>query len=309
MTEGVAEIIAGELTQVLPAPVSAFAAQIAEEGQGSVQAVLFYGSTLRTGDLTGLLDFYVIVDALKSWRPEAQAWPHVLLPPRVEYWEREMAGHGLRAKLAILTLAQFERLMRPQSVNTTVWARFCQPVALAYRRDAEAEAHVVTAVSQAVESAALWAALLGPAEAKAAVFWSALFDRTYAAEIRVESVGRAQDIVAMQAARYERLLPLAWQQAGLAFVADGGSLRPSLSPHRRVEALRGWRMRALIAKPLNAARLVKAVFSFAGAADYAAWKLERHTGVKLELTPWQRRHPLLAAPPIVWRLWRQGVLR
>jgi len=305
----IANIVAQELVQTLPAPVTAFAARIAEEGGASVQAVLFYGSTLRTGDMTGLLDFYVIVDGLKAWRPDSYAWPHYLLPPRVEYWERDINGEGLRAKLAILTLAQFEHLMRPRSLNTTVWARFCQPAALAYMRDLTAQAKTIAALSQAVESAAYWAALLGPVQAPASAFWSGLFDKTYAAEIRVEAAGRAQEFVAFHAERYTRLLPLAWEACGIAYVSEGEVLRPSLSPHRRVEAWRGWRLRALLAKPLNLMRLVKAVFSFDGAADYAAWKLERHTGVKLELTPWQRRHPLLAAPPIMWRLWRQGVLR
>ena len=305
----IANIVADELARAQPAPVTAFAARIAEEGGAPVQAVLFYGSTLRTGDMSGLLDFYVIVDGLKAWRPEACAWPHLVLPPRVEYWERDIEGRGLRAKLAILTLEQFERLMQPRCLNTTVWARFCQPAALVYMRDLHAQTRIVAALTQAVESAACWAARLGPPQARAGVFWSLLFNRTYAAEIRVEAAGRASGIVAFHAARYERLLPLAWQSCGIAYAMEGEALRPSLSPHRRVEARRAWRTRALLAKPLNLMRLVKAAFSFEGAADYAAWKLERHTGMKLELTPWQRRHPLLAAPPVVWRLWRQGVLR
>ena len=44
-------------------------------------------------------------------------------------------------------------------------------------------------------------------------------------------------------------------------------------------------------------------------AEYAAWKVERHSGVKLELSDWQRRHPLLAAPGVYLRLRRQGLLR
>ncbi|MCC2659180.1 MAG: hypothetical protein K0Q76_4288, partial [Panacagrimonas sp.] len=64
-----------------------------------------------------------------------------------------------------------------------------------------------------------------------------------------------------------------------------------------------------LGKPLNVLRLLKAACTFDGAADYAAWKVERHSGVKLELSPWQRRHPLLAAPVVYLRLRRQGVLR
>jgi len=39
------------------------------------------------------------------------------------------------------------------------------------------------------------------------------------------------------------------------------------------------------------------------------WKIERHRGVRLQLSPWQRRFPLLAAPGIYWQLRRRGILR
>ena len=56
-------------------------------------------------------------------------------------------------------------------------------------------------------------------------------------------------------------------------------------------------------------RLVKAASTFTGGPDYLAWKIERHSGVKVELTPWQRRHPILAAPGMFWRLYRRGAFR
>ena len=39
-------------------------------------------------------------------------------------------------------------------------------------------------------------------------------------------------------------------------------------------------------------------------ARYAAWKIERHTGVPVKLTPWRERHPILAAPLVLWQVWR-----
>jgi len=49
---------------------------------------------------------------------------------------------------------------------------------------------------------------------------------------------------------------------------------------------------------------VRAAGTFDGAARYAAWKIERHTGVAVEVTPFRERHPLLAAPGVLWRIWR-----
>ena len=61
----------------------------------------------------------------------------------------------------------------------------------------------------------------------------------------------------------------------------------------------------LMGRPLNVARLLKAAFTFEGAARYAAWKIERHTGVPVAVTPWRERHPILAAPGVLWRVARE----
>jgi len=54
---------------------------------------------------------------------------------------------------------------------------------------------------------------------------------------------------------------------------------------------------------------VKATFTFDGALDYVLWKVKRHSGVVLPVTDWQRRHPLLSAPVLAWKLYRLGAFR
>ena len=63
-----------------------------------------------------------------------------------------------------------------------------------------------------------------------------------------------------------------------------------------------WKRRRRLGRPLNLLRLVKASTTFEGAARYAAWKIERHTGMPVKLTPFRERYPLLAAPQVLWDL-------
>ena len=65
----------------------------------------------------------------------------------------------------------------------------------------------------------------------------------------------------------------------------------------------------LAGKPLNILRLLRAAWTFDGATRYALWKIERHSGYRIEPTAVQRRHPLLAAPALYRRPRKQGVLR
>ena len=56
-------------------------------------------------------------------------------------------------------------------------------------------------------------------------------------------------------------------------------------------------------------RLAKASATYAGGADYIAWKINRHAGTDIELKPWQRRHPLLGAISLLPKLLRSGAIR
>jgi hypothetical protein len=55
--------------------------------------------------------------------------------------------------------------------------------------------------------------------------------------------------------------------------------------------------------------LAKAAFTYRGGLAYALSKVERHSGRPVDLKPWERRWPWLAAPVVFWRLWREGRLR
>lgn len=304
-------ILAEELRRELPPAVTTLAAKLAERAHGAAAAVLFYGSNLRDARLDGVLDFYVLLDRVSAWPgPRLAALANRLLPPNVGYTEATVEGQPLRAKYALISVAQFRRGVSPTALDTTLWARFSQPCCCAWARsDADREA-ATDAVRQAVLTAAGWAAELGPARGDALAYWRALFAHTYAAELRVEKSARGDDLVARDAERYARLLPEAWHAAGIAFESTAqGQLAPWLSPSSRVAAARRWAVRRRLGKPLNIARLLKAAFTFDGAMDYALWKVERHSGVRPEVTDWQRRHPLLAAPGLYRRLRKLNVLR
>jgi hypothetical protein len=301
VTSGLHDLVAGELAAPQSPEVVDFAAALARSVPGAA-AVLFYGSALRARDLDGVLDFYVLTDRphLEGWRALANR----MLPPEVGYREQAAGPRILRAKVATMTMAQFREAASGQTLDTSVWARFVQPAALVWARDEAAAEGTRTAVAEAAMTAASFAMALGPPRGTANDFWTALFRQTYAAEFRVEAAGREQSILSAAPERYAALAPLAWRAAGLPFRTDEEVLIPELSPERRRVLKRRWALRRALGKPLNLARIGKAAFTFEGAARYAAWKIERHTGIAIEVTPWRERHPLLAAPIAAWQLWR-----
>lgn len=265
------------------------------------QAVLFYGSVLRTGDLDGVMDFYVLTDAV---RPGLAGLASRVLWPDVSYHELAADGRTCRAKVAAMTLGQFQAAVTGERADTTIWTRFVQPCALVWAITPAVGDAVIAAVATAARTAARFAAVVGPSEGRPEDYWRALFRQTYAAEFRVEARGREASILEVAPARYAAILPAAWTADGFAFDEIGGGVMPRLEPAERKRILSAWRLRRTLGKPLNVARLLKAAFTFEGAARYAAWKIERHTGINVPLTPWRERHVILASPGVLWRLWK-----
>jgi hypothetical protein len=303
--------LAAELARPAPAAVRELAQRLAQRAGGATASVLFYGSALREDALDGVLDFYLLLDDVAAWPgPRLAALANRWLPPNVGYFEGPVAGRTLRAKFALLSRRQFSAGMSPRAIDTTLWARFSQPCIEVYSRSADDQAATLDAVQAAVHTATRWAAELGPECAAPADWWRALYARTYVAELRVEKAARGLDLVSRDETRYAELLPLAWASAGLRFESRGdGALVPELGAAMRASALRRWNLRQRLGKPLNLLRLVKAAFTFENAVDYVAWKVERHSGYRLHVSDWQRRHPVLAAPGVYRELKRKGVIR
>ena len=272
--------------------VRAFAEHLGEAA--GALAVLFYGSNLRTGSLDGVLDFYVLLPG----GIETGIWP------RVSYLEREDGGRTLRAKVATMTLATFAAAVCGDLLDTTIWARFVQPCALVWAHDPAQADSVKSAVAEAATTAALFAAALGPLAATEEEYWLGLFRATYKVEFRVEKRGRERDILDANHTHFAGLLHLALAAGRIEVARQGELLQPLLPDGLRVTLQRAFARRARWGQVYNLVRLLRASTTFDGAAKYAAWKIERHTGVPVVLTPWRERHPVLAAPGVLWRVWR-----
>lgn len=298
MTITLQTVVAQEMLVPVPQEIEAVARVLAKQLGGV--AVLFYGSVLRTGALGDILDFYVLTPRSRGSLLRRIALGN--LWPDVSYHEIPVGGRTIRAKVATMPLATFERAATGALLDTTIWIRFAQPSALVWSHRPVDRQRTLRAVAEAVKTAGRFAAALGPRQGQPDEFWKALLRETYRAEFRVEPPGRETQILDYAPERYNRLLPLAWQASGIAFDTVEASLVPSLGFDECRRLVQAWLARSAAGKLLNVARLVKAAFTFDGAARYGLWKIERHTGVHVALTPWRERHPLLAAPGVLWHV-------
>lgn len=291
---GLDRLVADELAQPVDPRVTAMAAAIAAQHPGSL-AVLFYGSCLRDATLGGMLDFYLIVaDYRQAYDRRWLATANRLLPPNVF----PFAHDTLSAKYAVLSLDHLRRECGAGARDPSTYARLSQPSRLVWNRDEAARADVAAAIGRAAPTLLALTGSLVPREQRGAPLarWRVAFRHTYMAELRAERVGRPDAIVDVDPARYARF-------------AEAIPMAAEPTDAQREAAAGAWRRAARRGKRRQVAKLAKASLTFAGGVDYLAWKIARHSGQPVAVSPWQRRHPLLAALVMLPRLIARGQVR
>lgn len=288
-----------------PAGARALAEALRIRYGDAVAAVLFYGSNFRRGDDNeGLLDLYVLVDdaraALGSRLP---ALACRYLPPNVYYLELPLLGRTVRCKYALLEIGAFIRHM--SAWQSYIWGRFGQSSGLLYARDAGTRSKVVLAIGQAILTLLERSLPLLGDQFDEATWWRTALAACYASELRPEGPGAIDGLVRDLAPWRGAVTPLA-ARCLPRVSCDKHGYRQSLPRGARFAGRLRWTGCRLLGKSLNVARLIKAAFTFAGGVDYLLWKVERHSGVRIEPTPFLRRYPLLGIWGVAWRLWRRG---
>jgi hypothetical protein len=238
-----------------------------------------------------MLDFYLIVsDYAAAYDKRWLAIANRLIPPNVFYFERD----GLRAKYAVLSESDFAHECSPEAWTVSTAARFAQPSRLVWSAGDGARAAAIKSVAQAGSTLLGW---MKPGTGSDSILdlWRSAFANTFAAELRAERLGRSVSIVEADPQRYE---------------CFGEAILRSLPNARGRAGRRGWwKRKQLKGKLYSIPRLAKASATFAGGIDYIAWKINRHAGTRIEIKPWQRRWPLLAAITLLPRLLKSGAVR
>jgi len=287
--------------------------EIRQKHGDALLAILVYGSWLR-GKRDTMLDFYVLVEDYRTLDSAWQGWMCKLLPPNVYHIHHQSENPGvqnqnLRAKYALLTLKHFHHAMQ-HDFHSYFWARFAQPCEVLYVRDETIQAVLTDAFNSA---SATFVRRVLPAmddSFSSGELWTRGLSLTYQCELRTESSNRGESIYEFNPAYYDDATNSYARENAVLSISESGDLyrNQSSSTARRFSSFTWW-LRRVQGKLLSILRLLKAAFTFNEPLEYLLWKIERHSGLYIEPTPRQLRHPLIFAWPLLWKLYRQGAFR
>lgn len=292
MKEQLTALIAQETSIAAPPEVQKLSAAI--QARGKVSSILFYGSGLwKQPEDDTVYDFYVLVDRFRDF--DARMFPAMLgafLPPNVYYMEIQDGEKTLRGKYAVMRVDQFSRAAKGLALTPQIWARFAQPCRITYSRNND----IHDALADCVLSFHRKALPLTLAEASPREIWLRGLSKTYGAELRSERPERTEILFDANAQSFIRRSELSIP------------LLPNIKRGSKCAVITS-RIKRPLQKLVTFFRLAKATLTFENGVDYALWKIQRQSGVRLEATDFQRRYPLIGAWPLVWKLWRKGAFR
>ena len=277
----------------------------------SLKAIVLYGSCLRNLDYTdGVVDLYVIVDNYKNaYRNIRSRWMNYFLPPSVYYVEVNHKELTLRTKYAVISLEDLHEGIENR-FHSYLWSRFAQPVRLVYIDNEETKSHLYDLFAGSViRYLDKTIPALGHVRVNSEQIWINALSLSYAAELRPERHDRAGLITTQSIYDLDTLTRAA--VPALTSILDldtNGDFNVHTGKTSQRKCLLLWRIRRWQGRILSLCRLIKAVFTFKDAVNYAAWKIKRHTGVTIEVTPVLQRHPILFGITILWRLLRRDAL-
>jgi hypothetical protein len=318
--DGLREAVRERVCAVTRADAGELAAGLRARGGDAVLAVLFFGSrkTHASPDAWSAYDFFVIVRGYRAFFASLRAsgalkrpaWLvaalNAVLPPNQIGITMTLAdGRGARAKCAVVSLAVFLRETSHRRHDHFFLGRLCQQTELAFAADGARREQVVDALAGAHALTHTWVRPWLPARFDVGEYCRTMLRVSFAAEIRPESSDRAQALWEAQQdylrAVYGVFLRELRSRGALIEPEPGifAVSRPAgLLARLRLSTYFAW------SKVRATARWAKYVVTFDDWLEFILRKVRRHSGEDIQLTPRERRLPLVFLWPRVFRYLR-----
>ncbi len=299
------------------AAISELVAGLRAHGGEGMAAVVAYGSQVTSAGpgRHSAHDLFVVVDGYRDFYGSLRASGHagrnagmlsmvsrILAPTVIAF--RPAAPDGPLAKCAVASRHDLAREMGRHRRDHFCLGRMMQQVSVVYTRDEEVAAWVDATVAGGRGLAPDWTLPFLDAPFSVDAFCRRMLEVSYAGEIRPEQRSRVGTVYEAQKQylrdTYTPILDA--RVAGGVLEASGGRYRFVVHPSRLVR-LR-WNAYFAVSKARATARWLKHVMTFDNWISYVIRKVERRTGMAVEITSLERRLPFPFLLPKAWRVLR-----
>jgi hypothetical protein len=291
---------------------------------GALRAVLLFGSRLvqtdpsafSAYDLVAVVDDYsdfyrrLHASGAHSRSPRLMTALAGVLAPNIIAFDPGLPG-GEIAKIMVFTQADFAGALSAGASDHFLRGRLAQSTRVLMARGPDIAREVDQLLAGTRRDVLQWAGPWLPERFTALELARRMLEVSYAAEVRPEAGGRVAAVFEAQSAFLSEAysVVLAGAEAeGLVVRAgedEGGAPAWRLTQRAGSWSALGWRLYFLKSKARATSRWAKHMLTFDDWLTYIQRKVERRTGMRIELTPLERKLPLLVLWPKVFRVLRR----
>ena len=284
----------------------------------SAAAIIHYGSHAQRSDARpeSAHDFFVIVDDYReayrslservgiSYDPSRAALLNRVLAPNVVAITDNGTDPPLAAKCAILSVQDFRRACSARARDHFTQGRLFQHAQLVWTRDARTRDIVVDSLLEARARTFCWGRAYLPPHFDVDSYCRVLLETSFGAEVRPEGQERIDALLSAQRETMVRMYTeLLRSLADERILTRDGKVYTDPAPPGPLARLRT-RMYFRRSKLRATLRWLKYMALYDDWQDYLLRKLERRSGVHVELTERERRWPLIFLWPKAMRYLR-----
>ncbi|MFH1263402.1 MAG: hypothetical protein V1495_08200 [Pseudomonadota bacterium] len=284
-TSPLESLIRNQLTSFEPAVVEPFLSSLRSLVGERADAILVYGSCLSsvTRSSTSTPDFFVLVRRYRDFhRSLLHTVVNWILPPSIYHFTVD----GRTAKYNVLSFGDLAHDTSPRARDVYQLGRFSKRMGAAWTRDPGGLEEIVAAQAAAMRTVAAQTRHLLPENFTLDTFILEALRLSYYGDVRVEAADKIERLFRSDEEFYRtayRLILHSWaEERDGAFFKKPAFLRETIGRFTTRIFLSKSRLRAQLRWP-------KGMFTVENWLDYLIQKIERTQGIRIELTPREKR--------------------
>lgn len=276
-------------------------------------SVILYGSCIHPSmrKSTSIYDFYLILNRYRALKGAFLPLLNWILPPNVHYIEIQHGGKVLPAKYNTISLKDFERETSLSARDLFTLGRFGKFVKILYVKNGYEE-RILDSLYNAAITNGWYSLMLCEDEFTLEEFIIRVLALSYQGEVRIERDTKVQELFEAYKDYYLYVYGRVLEEFRIhikAISRTNGKFIVKASEEEKA------RRKAILerfikkSRRLSILRWPKSIYTFGNYVNYLIHKVERAKGIKIELTPLERRFPLIFGWRHFFKLRRKGMIK
>lgn len=272
-----------------------------------ISGIMAYGSTLNpaTTTSTSTPDFYVLVDSYDAFYPKPRdRFLNRHLPPNIYHIHSPQGS----CKYCVISLDHLEKEVGPKTKDVYHLGRFSKRMGIVWARNPEIENRIANIQKTAIISVSKKVLQSLNENFMLEDFIRRSLYLSYQGDVRVEAIDKVDKIMLAEKVYYEVVFQHALEELGLKknelgfYTLSKSGLGKKLDDIKFSSFIRKSRTRARLRWPKN-------MFTVEQWLDYILAKIERTQGMKIEMSPLEKKFWFIFGWKYFFRLSRKKLIK